>query len=218
MKKITILAVMLLAFTAVFAEENGDDSSNQNSSVSGYQPSTLFGEHQFSFGCFGGPIVQGTIMNGKVYAMGGGEGAVILNHQFIIGFSGKALGTPIMTAGNTGLYLGYGGLMLGYVFLPDQMLHPYIKTTIGAGGITEVSDPWSYYHNHNDNTNDFVRNAMPFFALDGEAGLELNVTRWMKVIAFAGYHYIYGPFDISGIKDTDLQGIDFGVKLQFGWF
>ena len=131
MKRSYIILMLVTLVSLTFGEDNINN---------GFEPSTLLDNKEMSFGGYGAPIFQGMYMNNQFYYAAGGEGGLILNHQYIIGGAGKGVTTPIYTTNNSRLFMGWGGLMLGYVYAPEALVHPYIKTVIGAGGIGEVTN------------------------------------------------------------------------------
>ncbi len=203
MKRLYIIIILVMFAVLIFAEDNLN---------SRYEPNTLFDNKDLSLGGYGGPIFQGIYMNNQVCYISGGEGGMIINHQFIIGGEGKGVVTPLNSTNNSRIYMGWGGLLLGYIYAPENVIHPYIKTIIGAGGASEVTNG-SYYSHDNHNIN-----MMSFFSLEGEIGAEINIIKWMRVAIFSGYHYIYGPVSFNGITDSNLYGFDFGVRFEFGKF
>ncbi len=224
MRKTYILLGLLVIAAAAWADN--DQTENGDGTNTGFSQSTLFGNRDFDIGGYGGPILQGSYNNGNFYCTGGAEGGVILNHWLIIGASGKGYSmnsqsyymNPQSYSTNwTNLSVGWGGIMIGFVIMPESVVHPYITATIGGGEVVEV--PVSYSTNNNDKSRPNWRTQQsPFFSLEGEVGVEVNVTRWMRVALYGGYHYIYGPVYITGISDSDLMSYDVGLKCEFGRF
>jgi hypothetical protein len=205
MKRILVLVLLVGLASVLFAEDAVSGDTNN------YNPQTLFGGKEFTFGGYGGPIVAGSLIGDRVFLITGGEGGCIINHSIIIGGAGKGIVTPIPGKDtNISVRLGWGGLMLGYVFMPETLVHPYVKTVLGAGGVVESMDQDRHYMSD--------ANANAFFAAELETGVEVNVVSWFKTAAFVGYHYLYGDFTVAGLKDADLRGFDFGLKFEFGYF
>lgn len=201
MNKIITLFVLILMSAAVYAESENPPVSPK------FQQQNLFGGDGFSIGGCGGPVFRGTFINNQLYFSSGGEGYAIINHTFLIG--GGGYGTPLRYSYSTsdkGISgIGWGGLILGYIFFPEAVVHPYIKTLIGAGGIGYVS-------------NNTEMDGAAFFVMEGEAGAEINVIDWVRVCPYIGYHFAAGSFNINGITDANISGWHFGIMVRFGAF
>jgi hypothetical protein len=205
MNKLYILtALLFITFAAVYP----DDSQSNTS----YQPSTLFGNGDILVGGYGSVNCQCSYINGAAYLVCGGEGAAIFDHWLIIGGGGKSVANNIPSPIGTELNYGWGGLLLGFIIMPENIIHPYVRALIGAGSISETTNCCLGMNSCNNWA------QASFFSLEGEVGLELNVTRWMRIALFGGYHYVYGPINIDGLTDSDFRSYDAGIKFEFGWF
>lgn len=138
------------------------------------------------------------------------EFGAIINHSFIIGGAGRGLllSTSFRYSSNETNNTqagGWGGLMLGYSFMPKYLIHPYIKVIIGSGSI-------GYYYKKND------YGGWAFFASEATIGVDFNLTRWMRISPYAGYRYVYGNIDVMDLTDSKLSGFTGGLSLAFGLF
>ena len=128
----------------------------------------------------------------------GGEGAVLLNKRFYIGFYGRGLTTMPNYAFDHSFknrlnieqrgVLGHGGLLLGYIFNPNSPIHFGISTRIGGGAIGLVY----YYNDFNQDPNLYYPDELhkSVFTFAPEANIEMNLTNWFKIKLGVGYQYI----------------------------
>lgn len=199
-KKLAVILLMLSAI-GLYAE----DETNMDQVSKGFEQQNLL--NVTSVGGAIGVTARGTFIDNRLYPSPGGELYALLNHSVMIGISGYGVPLNFRFDGtNTnGSGIGWGGLLLGYIFMPEWVVHPYIKTVIGAGGIGFYQNPASMGGN-------------AFFVFEGELGLELNIFKWMRIAPYAGYHLMAGDFDILGMNAMNLSGWHFGVTLRFGLF
>lgn len=201
MFRIITLLTLIIASVSLYADDDPLTSKD------GFRQQNLFGGETFSIGGCGGPTFRGTFINNQLFFSTGGEGYAIINHSILIG--GGGYGTPLrynIGLGDKGVSgVGWGGLILGYIFIPEAVVHPYVKTLIGAGGIGYVS-----------NSTEMEGGA--FFVMEGEVGAEINVIDWVRICPYAGYHFVAGGFNILGLTDANLSGWHFGITAKFGAF
>lgn len=191
-KKISLFALLIFA-TPVFAQE---------------QQETLF-ENARVRGGFGGPIFSWSNTNGQTgYGAGGGGGVVF--DQFFIGLfgMGETFDNPVI--GQQQLAIGYGGLWMGVSIPSHKIVHLYtsVKLAGGSVGVTDFEDDWHYHDNWDDVT--FV--AIP------EAGVELNVARWMRLCGSFGYRFVDGFDGWGNYGRKDLNAPVYNLTFRFGWF
>ncbi len=209
MKRIlTIATISLILFSAIATAE----------------PETLFDSENITIGGFGGPTVGYTQFNGEEAVLTGIRAAMIVNHKFYIGIAGYGIvtqhdaGKKVTPAGqleDTQYIFGYGGGLLGYTFMEDDLVHGSAEVLIGGGGLTRrFTNDWdddSYedydYHFADDR----------FFCIQPMVNAELNVTKWMRCNAGLGYRWTEGinKWDLS---DDDTSGLVAGIGVSFGWF
>lgn len=191
-KPLILLALFLIGLTALAQEE------------------TLF-DNASVVGGFGGPLFVYSNVNNEFGSGAGGGGGVIIN-QFFIGGFGVGLGNfADVNIGNDRyeIDLGYGGFWLGYVPLSYKVIHPYVSTQLGWGGVS--LDPDKEVTNDPD-YNDAV------FVVTPEAGLELNVFTWFRLSFTGGYRFVMGVDDIPNLTDRNLSSFSGALTLRFGGF
>lgn len=175
---------------------------------------TLFAQHETLFnrarvvGGFGGPIVEFGLTNDIGTAVGGGGGIVIDN--FFLG--GYGMGTvdfeKLIDDELTQVELGHGGFWLGGTFRPYKVLHIYGSARIGWGAVKiPVDEPGVRFEDLDK-----------VFVVTPELGLELNVTKWFRIGATAGYRWLQGANEDRGYKNSDFDGAIAALTFRFGWF
>ena len=208
MKTLRVLIALTVLVTATVARDD-------------FQEKTLF-QKGTVLGGYGAPVVSVGKLNGEITVFTGGQGALVLNHNFIIGGAGYGLvnrinisesGTP--EDSSRYLNMGYGGIQLGYIIAPSQLVH--IKVTslfgIGAMGSHGKVDFWDEDHNEDD----FDVYSDVFFVLQPTISLELNVAKFCRLDIGATYRYS-SEFEFESLKTGDLDGLELKMALNFGLF
>jgi hypothetical protein len=187
MRHLLALAALLAASSPALAQEEQNEQ-------------TLIGG-EFHSGGFGAPVVKFSSTVDKFAVFVGGRGGWIINHTFVLGGGGYGLANDIrLTDGGTrDLEFGYGGLELEYINSSDNLIHFTIYTLIGGGGIST----------------DFGEDGV--FVLEPSANAELNITRYFRVNAGAGYRWVSGV-DTPGLSTSDMSAFVGQLSLKFGAF
>ncbi len=190
------------------------------------QPRTLI-SGDVEHGGYGGPVVKVTQINNETGVMVGGRGGWIINGTYCIGAGGYGLSTiheapreakenPEFlnndgTQKDLEIGLGYGGVILEYIYASDNLVHFTVDTLIGAGGITYSEN---FEHENNWDVND------AFFVFEPGFTVELNITEWFRVGAGVSYILAKGIDEgkIVGMDDNDFGGLSGNVMLKFGLF
>jgi hypothetical protein len=143
----------------------------------------------------------------------GGQGGWVINRQFVIGGAGRGLvTTPDLNFNSRSaeLQMGYGGLLLEYIGAPSELVH--YGTSVVLGGGTAQIVPQGF-----DPRDDESFDQTTFFAAEGGARLELNVTTYFRIGVTGGYRLVAGS-DLQEVSDTDLGGPYGELSLRFGSF
>jgi hypothetical protein len=171
----------------------------------------LFGGLQHSGG-YGGPVIRYSRMGRSETAFIGGRGGWIANRRLIIGGAGFGASTEVVSP--DGLprraSMGYGGLLLEYIFAPASVLHAKAGVLLGSGGIS-ISDQASPREMHG-NTNRSIN------VIEPELHAEVNVTRFFRVAAGATWRVVGGVGNAAGFTDADFSGPAASLMFQFGRF
>ena len=169
---------------------------------------TLF-QHSRVRGGFGGPIFSWSQTNNKTGFGAGGGGGVVFDGFFVGLFGmGEVFDNPVV--GQQQLVHGYGGLWMGYSVPSYKIVHVYtsLKLAGGSTGVTDFEQDWDYYDSRHDVT--FV--AIP------EAGVEINIARWMRMSGSLGYRFVNGFEGWGPYGKKDLNALTYNLTFRFGWF
>jgi hypothetical protein len=171
-------------------------------------------------GGYGAPVQRFSTITGSSVVFTGLEAGWIVNHRFVLGAAGYGLATQNVR--NLGAALrdskgrapvvemGYGGVTFGYVAQPMKLVHLTVQALIGGGGLTyDVQD---------------IAGVRPedapadgFFAAEPTVQAEINVSRFLRIGAGAGYRFISGA-SLDGLRDRDLQGASASLAFKLGRF
>jgi len=196
----TLFIALLLAPICIFAQDTQEAPEPQEQ--------ILF-QHSRIKGGFGGPIFSWSNTDGQTGYGAGGGGGVVFDRFFVGLFGmGETFDRPIV--GENQLAIGYGGLWLGYVVPSHKVLHLYTSLKIAGGGVgtTDFDDDWDF----DDDPTDVVFVVVP------EAGVELNVTRWMRLSGSVGYRFVDGFDGWASFGPKDLNAPVYNLTMRFGWF
>jgi hypothetical protein len=173
-------------------------------------------------GGYGGVVGQVCQINDCAALMIGGQGGWIIDHSFILGGGGYGLTTnvkaDVQRSDGRDLYLnmGYGGLLLEYVFESDRLLHFSLHTLIGGGTVNytihRMGDQYNQWNDYSEPTDQDA-----FFVTEPGVTLTLNVTRFFR-LGFGGtYRYVSGISTV-GLTNDDLSGFGANLYFNFGKF
>lgn len=159
-------------------------------------------------GGFGGPIFSWHNTKGQLGYGAGGGGGVTFDQGFFGFFGmGETFDNPLV--GKKHLSLGYGGVWLGANIPSGKLLHLYASAKVGWGSVgVAYYDDWEF----DDNWDDLVFVAVP------EAGLELNITRWMRLSGSIGYRFVNGFDGWENYGKKDLNAVNYSLTVRFGKF
>jgi hypothetical protein len=104
------------------------------------------------------------------------------------------------------LKLAHGGLWFGFSPWQDKMIHPYADFKLGVGEADiYVFDPF------------YGLDSKILMALNGNIGVEMNLTNWIRLNAYYGSRSIK-PFFEPQFEPDKLSGGVLGVGLRIGFF
>lgn len=183
---------------------------------------------------FGGPVLAVSQVSGDAALFTGGGGAVLINRSFYIGGFGEGLTSrhtlPLLSVMNsagdvTDYYdlrtdFGYGGLWAGYIFHPEKAVHAAVSSRIGLGSLSLTEDDY-----HIDRYDNIMEDMV--FVFSPQVELEVNLFRWFRINAGAGYRFTGGiekqyRNPQGNLEDyftsKDFSGPQFSLGLLFGGF
>jgi hypothetical protein len=187
------------------------------------RPATLLdGSGSYAFGGFGGLGVMYTRFANTDAVLVCGEGGVIIDHALT--FGGGGCGVPtLVNAERYGnpphdprdrLSFGYGGAIVRYHFYSRSMVNLGVGALIGAGGLSIGT----LRSNAQDYSQDYTpKRTEALFVLEPQIGGYLNITRWLRVGATAGYR-IVSAVSTPGLSASDVGGLSVGGRVELGWF
>lgn len=181
MKTVMCMCLLLLTSSLYVQAQNGETKY-------------LFGPNGVKIGGFGGPTVEISNITNQTAISTGGGGGVIFNKRLFVGLHGMSVASNIsrtyMDNNNNTLTscieFGYGGLWVGYNFNPESLLHFTADVKLGGGRVsyTQNNSYNNYYNNSLYNASCYVVNP--------NLGVELNVFKYMRISASAGYRFVNG--------------------------
>lgn len=170
-----------------------------------------------SSGGYGGPVLMYSRVQDRDALFFGGRGGWIAGHHFVLGAGGFALVTRIAPpegAPDVGEALrtefAYGGLWLEYLLFPDKLVHASIGTLLGGGAV-------SYSRVRRMERQDREVESDVVFAVEPVLSVELNLTRFVRLSAGAGYRHV-ASVELTGLRQKDLSGFTGSVMIKFGRF
>jgi hypothetical protein len=139
----------------------------------------------------------------------------VIGHSFTLGGAGYGLPTRVEapveargTATKTALALGYGGFQIGYIFLPQEIVHFSGALLIGGGGVAVLDRSQSEWQS---------MASAAVFVLEPEAAVEVNITPLIRGAIHFSYRYM-SDSTIPGLSTGALSGPSAGAMLAFGSF
>jgi len=152
---------------------------------------------------FGSYIIGFSDVDGSFAVYNGGGGAVLLNQTFYFGGYGMGLSTshkhdPVSILGRDNqvydyddLYttFGHGGFWLGYLHNSYKPVHWGVSTKLGWGSV-DLNRRQSYPDSP-DFTYDYF-SSDNVFVVNPQFEVEMNMLKWFKINASAGYQFVTG--------------------------
>ena len=198
---------------------------------------TLFETDQIEHSAFGEFTPKVTSFDGKASLLLGGGGAWLVNKTFYLGLAGYGLvpgpektftmknDNNVDTVVDGRVYMGYGGIIIGYNHNPTEIVHMSYSVLFGAGGLSaQDKNDWSNDHD-NDNDNSSSRNPWAaFYVIEPTVKVEANVTDFFKIGLSAGYRFAekFNNSDMfdknQNLKDMKLSGFTAGLHFMLGGF
>ncbi len=171
---------------------------------------------------FGSLDMRMTEMKDDLGLLMGAHGGIILNNHFVIGLGGYGLTSNFELEDSENfddlyMYGGYGGLILGAIFSPKEVVHIYTPVLIGAGGMEVTNRNYlNNFHRPQPPFGTFTETSA-FFVVEPGLEVEINITRFFKVGLGASYRLVRES-DLTTVSNKDLSGFSGGLSLKFGKF
>lgn len=210
MRRRNLCALAAALGVAVWAAPARADTNTESSQ-------TVFGTAT-RHGGYGAPELKMTTITGDAAILAGAQGGWIIDGKVVIGVAGYALmstHTPNAAlwraTGESRLELGYGGLRVSYVLLPQNVVHFTFSTIVGGGGLAIATK--NPARSNGIETHD----GAGFIALEPQVEAEINLTPYVRLALGASYRYL-GDTVLSGLRASDLSGPAGGLAVKIGVF
>ncbi len=166
---------------------------------------TLFNRSQRS-GFFVSPIIEYSNFD-KDWTTATGGGLAFISGDLFFGAYGMGMTNlnHIVKGGFNRLDMGHGGFWIGYVLPQHKVLHLFTSIKAGWGALDIDFDGKPHYKDS-------------FFAVTPEAGLEVNVFRWLRLAGTVGYRFMNGLNDSAGFDKNDFQTTTGSLTIRVGGF
>jgi hypothetical protein len=173
---------------------------------------SLISNDNIDSGGFGGPVIKVThVSENNTALMLGGKGAFLLDHQFYIGGAGYFLVSSesykVDDIAEVNTHFGYGGLLVGYIFAPENSVKFNTSLLLGVANNTLYDFP--------EDGGVSVSEYAYAFTSEIEGSLIFDVNEYFKIEAGVGYRYVDHTKYYSS---DDLSGYSINVGLLFGDF
>ncbi|MCB0644460.1 MAG: hypothetical protein KDC44_22605 [Phaeodactylibacter sp.] len=202
MKKMLFLALGLLSLVQLNAQDQ-----------------TIFNRSN-RCGLFVSPMTEvGPIYDPTEVSNGGGLAMVLGNSFFgVYGMAGLDYDQLFFDSELEKIDLAHGGLWYGLTPFQHSVIHPVASVKAGWGAINVDIDNFDSFPDEenifNLDDDDLVDNVL---VVTPELGLELNVTRWLRVSGTAGYRWVDGV-NTPNLSDADFTGWNGTLAVKIGWF
>jgi hypothetical protein len=196
-----VLPILILIGTFSFAQAQEDDKDQIKTILT--KPSKVRG--------FIGPITNTTTLDGDVAYMTGVNAGGIFNDHFIFGFYKVDLENTVYSSNSSyngsSMDFDHKGLWLGYIFMPQSMIHFNVNVQAGKGNLEiydTIFDTWI--------EDDFI------FVLTPSLEAEFNVAKFLRVGIGANYRLMFDVDRFDNYSDKDFSELGAFVSFKFGWF
>lgn len=220
------VAIFALTLMTTYSQTNDESSKMGRQEIN-----TLVGTGDVHHSGYGGVHLKIGSINKKSGMFVGGRGGWLVNGKFTLGFAGYGLvsGRDITYYDkddqriDTKINLGYGGMYLEYIHEPVDVIHLTGSVLCGFGGA--LFDDIDWYHDHDyDYDNREKKPWAAYYVIEPTIGVELNVTKFMRIGVTASYRYmddfesnqLYD--DSQQLRESNMSGFNGGLYLVFGGF
>jgi hypothetical protein len=171
------------------------------------EPKTLVGDGEGWISGFGGPFIEFSEIGNELSIGSGGGGAVLFSNMLYVGGYGVGYVRNSQNLNNQSvkIEMSHGGLWLGYIHRPENLIHGAFSTKFGWGETT-VMDEFNVRLSGSD-----------IFVIQPQLEVEMNLTLWFKINAGLGYRWTSG-LDDPLLTDSDINGVNGTLTFIFGWF
>ncbi len=186
MKKhfIFFIIIYLFAFTQLTFSDSNNIFNLGDTNLEGYT----------------GPLFTFTKLNGKFATLGSGPISLIFNRSLSLGIN------VFWTDGSfDGLFMGYGGLQMEYIFFPKSLFHFSLGGFIGTGSLRYISSTDMTYRS-------------PIIVIEPQITTIFNVSRYLHLSLGGSYRFAFNTKDVPDIGFSELSNFSGFFSLQYGVF
>lgn len=229
--KFLLFAAAILVSGSIFSQDDNEPRFLLNNGT-GKVGVSGFGAYTVGFSSF----------DNEFAVYNGGGGAVILNQTVYFGFYGTGLSTSHSSPGFTmenhaGLLIpydkvytkfGHGGFWLGYIHKSYKPVHFGASTKLGWGSASLTDQNYSYNNSGYDEPYNYYSIVTDeVFVIQPQIEVELNLLKWFKINASAGYQIVTGLDKyyineqgnaVDFFNPKDFNQPVFNLTFAFGWF
>jgi hypothetical protein len=203
----------MLDVNQTFAQNN-TSADTTNSTLTNGQPALEFGGLKFNNSGYGGIVLKFSTFDHQFAFMTGGRGAITINNRFTIGGGGYGIANSIRLTGSNpdtirNFKMGYGGLELGYIFIPGE------KVNIGGTLLFAVGAAFLQNKPKSEGERLFDNDFKIIPVLEPSLYCEFTLNRFMRLHTGISYRYVNNT-RLTYIKDKDIRGFSCYVGLLFG--
>ncbi len=167
---------------------------------------------------FGAIDFKVTELASETSMMMGAYGGIIVNKQFMLGLGGYGLTTDVgfRTADDRDVDLrgGYGGMMLGFILAPREVVHVSFPVFIGAGSFHMQDERLDF----NNFARDVNLESSSFAVVEPGVEIEFNISRLVRLGFGGSYRLIQGSDFREDLSDQDLSGFAGNISVKIGKF
>jgi len=217
MKRLSPVLILLLFSISLRAQVESQEENDEIRSLFGKNGVTTIG---WVFG-----IEQGYLQfSNRDMRIGGASAGMLINHRFIAGVSGHAwtLNNGIIypeVTDTTDVYAegGYGGLLLGYMLLPESRVHVTFSLILGVGGdACFTQKEYTKWNGDKAITYHKMVGAELFYAMEPGGQLQLNLFKSVRLKA--GISYCYAGNHLSQTSRDLMNSFKATVGIEIGRF
>jgi hypothetical protein len=209
MKKILLIAAIVLTGTTLFGQWDDDD----------HEIKTIFGNNNFymgGYGSFGGGY---TVIDDKDAIVMSARGAWLVGRWLGFGVAGAGFINDFhydaVLDADVNLTGGYGGVLIEPIIFPRSPVHLTFPVIAGVGGIAYTSSEW--VRNDWDYTESWVEDTDTYLVFEPGVEIEFNLLKFLRLSGGVSYRYT-SPIDLMDTPSDALEGITTSVSLKFGKF
>jgi hypothetical protein len=205
-------AIALFSVSAVAADINENGEAAAPPKADGDRAPD---QSSFSLDGFGGPMVRVSQIKGQLGFLNGGRGAGNLTDHFTLGGGGcglvNSIRVPDATTGSKTylMKLGYGGVELGYVFNPEDVVFLSANLLLAPGMVIRRVDA------KDDSDGGGGTRFYWFFAVEPALYANIEVFSFMQINLGVAYRQL-GGLHADWVATRDLNGFAGSVALLFG--